>query len=413
MKTTASIGRVFPRSIVRIGTALGLAAACGLASPAAGQVRESDHPAAPAAPQPAATNHLKFDRLDHDFGKIMDTADVEHVFRFTNVGDTTILLNEPKGSCGCTVPKMTKFEYAPGESGEIKVIFKPAGKAGARNTQTVTVSYHDTARPNEMTPTTTLTIFADVRTAVSVEPKGQVSFGEVIQGGTAKQVVTVTGIKPDFDVTYASVARSRAFDVKLLGVEPVEIDGEHLRRATLEVTLKDTSRRGRMSSIVTVRTTDPQVPLASVQLDAEIVGDIKVLPPRLNLGALEPKAAFERVFKVQSRAGTPFKILGIDQSGTSQPLTFDITPMDAGEGVGYSVRVKGVGPSEVGSVSATLKVKTDTDEPMEVALVGAVRPPPPMPVTGPMGPTIDLAPPPTFTDPAGTHTVPPKPGGGG
>lgn len=396
-----------------------LVLSAGLALPAMAQVDDTRPPAAPpAAPVvPARESVLKFDSVAHDFGRIMDTKDVDHVFHFTNTGPSTVILNEPKGSCGCTVAKMNKFEYAPGESGEVKVTFKPAGKAGPKNTQTVTVSYHDTGAPGEAQPSNTLTINAEVRTAVSVEPKGSVSFGEVVQGQPAKQIVTVTGISPEFDVTYASIARSRVFDVKLLGVETVEVNGEKMRQAKAELTLKDATKRGRMQSIVTFRTNDTQVPLASVQVDAEVVGDIKVLPPRLNIGAVEPKQNFERTIKVSSRGGKPFKITGIDQTSNpplATPLAFDIKPMEAAEGVGYTVIVKGVGPDQVGSINATLKVKTDADEPLEVSAVGAVRPPPPMPPTGPMGPSIEpagttTAPPTSTTGPAGTETRPGKP----
>ncbi len=401
---------------------LTLCLAAGLASSACAQVDDAVPPqpgqAQPPLAQPEKTSVLQFESIAHDFGRIMDTKDVEHTFRFTNTGGSTVILGEPKGSCGCTIPKLTKYEYAPGEAGEVKVVFKPAGKAGPKNTQTITVSYHDSAAPNEMQPATTLTVNAEVRTAVSVDPKPQVSFGEVVQGQPATQIVTVTGIAPDFEVTYASIARSRLFNVKVLGTEPVEINGEKVRQTKIELALKDTSKRGKMQSIVTFRTNDPQVQLASVQVDAEVVGDIKVLPPRLNIGAVEPKQAFERTIKVMSRGKKPFKIVNIEQSANpplASPLTFDIKPMDEAEGVGYTVMVKGVGPEALGSLNASLKIKTDVDEPLEVAAVGAVRPPPPMPPTGPMGPTIESpgagSPTPqleTTLTPSGTQTAPQK-----
>jgi hypothetical protein len=396
------------RSLVAV-----LAAVAGLAVPACAQVDDT-HPAQPpaASPDQPAQSALAFDSVMHDFGRIMDTADVEHVFKFTNKGESTVILTEPKGSCGCTVPKLAKFEYSPGESGEIKVIFKPAGKAGPKNTQTITVNYHDTSRPNEPMPGATLTIQAEVRTAVSVEPKGALSFGEVVQGASPTQVITVTGIDPEFAVTYVSAARSRLFGTRILETKDVEINGEKLRQSRVEVTLKDTSKRGRMQSLATFRTTDPNVQLASLQIDAEVVGDIKVLPARLNIGAVEPKQTFERTFKVMSRGGKPFKITGIEQASASGQMTFDTPkPLDAAEGVGYSVVLKGVSPEAVGSLDATITVKTDVEEKLEIKAVGAVRPPPPLPPTGPMGPTLEPPGPSTTTTPPGGG--PPIRDGGG
>lgn len=408
MHTLTTIGHRTRRSSLVRSAPLALCLACGLASSAFGQVADDPSHPAPAPAQPGAVeSHLKFELMTHDFGRMMDTKDVEQVFRFTNTGASSVVLNEPKGSCGCTIPKLAKFEYAPGESGEIKVIFKPAGKAGARQTQSITVTYQDSANPATIMPTSTLTIFADVRTAVSVEPKGQVSFGEVVEGKPATQVVTVTGVHPDFDVTYASIARSRMFGVKLLGLDTIEVEGEKVRRAKVELSLKDSSSRGRVQSIVTFRTTDPQVPLASVQVDADIVGDIKLMPPRLNIGAVEPRQPFERVFKVVSRQGKAFKITGIEQAGASSPLAFVTKELDAAEGVGYSVAVKGTGPEQVGAINATLTVNTDADGPMAVTVLGAVRPPPTLPPTGPMGPAIEPMP------TAPTTITPPKPSDGG
>ncbi len=365
--------------------------------------------------QAPAVNSLTFDEITHDFGRIMDTEQVSHEFRFTNSSDKVIVLAEKfSSSCGCTAAVPEKREYAPGESGTIAVNFNPAGKGGHKNSQNVTVTYTEKDKPEGINPSTTLTIYADVRTAVSIDPPNLVSFGEVLQGDTPTQIVTVTGIDEDFEVTYASIARSRLFGIKILDSQPVEIEGLVQRQTRLELSLKDTSSKGMLNSLATFRTTDKTVPLASVQVQAEVVGDIKVLPPRVNVGAIEVGQPYERMFKVSSRAGKPFTITEIEQQfGEGQRLEIDIKPLEQGDGngVGYQVFLKGVASAAVGPMTGALIVRTDApgEEKHEVQVVGAIRPKTEivLPPSGPMGPFIEPAAPaePTsVSGPGGTTT---------
>jgi len=63
---------------------------------------------------------------------------VGHIFQFTNTGDADLVLTSATASCGCTVPKYNKKPVAPGESGNIEVIFDTSGRDGVQ-TKTVVV----------------------------------------------------------------------------------------------------------------------------------------------------------------------------------------------------------------------------------------------------------------------------------
>ncbi len=80
---------------------------------------------------------MKFDEPEYDFGEINATEKVEHVFTFTNTGNIPLVINEAKGSCGCTVPEYPKTPVAPGEKADVKVSFNPTGKRG-KQSKTVT-----------------------------------------------------------------------------------------------------------------------------------------------------------------------------------------------------------------------------------------------------------------------------------
>ena len=105
---------------------------------------------------------LSFDKLRHNFGKINQGESVSYQFFFTNTGEAELIINNAKGSCGCTVPKWPRKPIAPGESEEIKVTFNSAGKSGK---QSKTITLVTNAIPN----TTVLTISANILTEQTKE----------------------------------------------------------------------------------------------------------------------------------------------------------------------------------------------------------------------------------------------------
>ncbi len=73
---------------------------------------------------------FSFDQTIHEFEEVQEGEVVTHVFKFTNVGQSPLLISEARSTCGCTVPEWPKDPIDVNESGEIKVRFKTAGKPG-------------------------------------------------------------------------------------------------------------------------------------------------------------------------------------------------------------------------------------------------------------------------------------------
>ncbi len=69
----------------------------------------------------------------YEFGEIIQGAKVEYTFKFTNNGSQPLIISNVRTTCGCTVPKWPREPIAPGEGGEIFVVFNSAGKSGAQN----------------------------------------------------------------------------------------------------------------------------------------------------------------------------------------------------------------------------------------------------------------------------------------
>lgn len=73
---------------------------------------------------------VKFDKTEFDFGKITQGDKPETTFTVTNVGKYDLVITDAHGSCGCTVPEVSKKPIAPGDSTVIKVKFDSTGKQG-------------------------------------------------------------------------------------------------------------------------------------------------------------------------------------------------------------------------------------------------------------------------------------------
>ena len=74
---------------------------------------------------------MEFEEYAYDFGEVEEGEMVNHTFKFENTGDQNLVLIDVKGSCGCTVPEeWPKHPIAPGETGEIKVVFNSKNRVG-------------------------------------------------------------------------------------------------------------------------------------------------------------------------------------------------------------------------------------------------------------------------------------------
>jgi len=89
---------------------------------------------------------FNFEMNEYNFGTIKQGQKVKQVFKFTNSGDSDLLISDAKGSCGCTVPTYPEKPISPGGSGEIEVVFDSAGKSGD---QTKTVTLYANTSPTE------------------------------------------------------------------------------------------------------------------------------------------------------------------------------------------------------------------------------------------------------------------------
>ena len=68
------------------------------------------------------------DPIDRQLGKLKANESIDIVWRFKNVGNKPLVIDNATASCGCTVPEKPEKPIAPGEEGKIKATFNGSGQ---------------------------------------------------------------------------------------------------------------------------------------------------------------------------------------------------------------------------------------------------------------------------------------------
>jgi hypothetical protein len=69
---------------------------------------------------------VHFENEDYNFSRLPYKTEAEYRFKFTNPGESPLLIQNVETSCGCTVPEWTKKPIKPGAGGEITIKYDAA-----------------------------------------------------------------------------------------------------------------------------------------------------------------------------------------------------------------------------------------------------------------------------------------------
>jgi hypothetical protein len=108
---------------------------------------------------------LKWEKLEQTFAPGPLDKSIFAKYRFTNVGTSPVTIKDVRTSCGCTTAALEKWEYAPGESGEIEANFQFGGHIGH---QEKWIFVTTSAAPMEPT---LLRLIVNIPIALTIEPE--------------------------------------------------------------------------------------------------------------------------------------------------------------------------------------------------------------------------------------------------
>jgi len=331
-----------------------LATSCSLAGAAVtGHAVESDG------------SRIRFDATEHDFGSIMDVSTYDTVFRFANTGVAPLVIEQVKAGCGCTTPALEKKVFAPGESSEIAVTFKPRG--GGRQTKRITVFTNDPVEP-----TVTLSIKADITPFVTATPK-MVRFQNARTGAGQQAVVRLEAIDPEFSIRRAYVTGLAA---KYFGVQVLpRPEGITTGPRNVLVSLSPEAPWGMQYATLNLDVNgrpepggEPVSHTAKVTVNAKVSGTLSANATMFQVGIVEPGETFSKTVVLRHTQGKPFNVLGVAiDRGTVDDMRVEFMPAPDRDD-SWLLVLTGTPARTEQAVRGEVEITTDVDGEEEISM---------------------------------------------
>lgn len=108
---------------------------------------------------------IEFDKLRHDYGKILYGDKVSAEFTFVNSGDEPLIIKSLHATCGCTKAVEGSREIPPKGKSRITASFETEGLKAGRKEKSIMICTNDPVHP-----AIKLTLLADVVRELSIDP---------------------------------------------------------------------------------------------------------------------------------------------------------------------------------------------------------------------------------------------------
>ena len=118
----------------------------------------SEHDTKPKMPK------ISLEKQLHDFGEVAPKEKYTCEFSFRNIGTGLLKINRVISSCSCTVSELEQKDFAPGDSGVIKVAYESSAIEGPAS-RYLHISSNDPSNPKVQ-----LRLKADIIPRVTVKP---------------------------------------------------------------------------------------------------------------------------------------------------------------------------------------------------------------------------------------------------
>jgi hypothetical protein len=319
-------------------------------------------------PLEAGPPELTFETDTYDFGTFSETESRSGRIRFTSTGGETLVIDEIKTTCGCTLASMDKMRYEPGETGELKLTFEPT--APGEQKKYITVFSNATAQPQR------LTVTANVLPFITFEPR-MLKLGVLRYGDQHRAEVMISCVDPD--ATLESI-RTTNQHVSARVVADSDLD-DASSGTTVEVTIAPTATWGSLFSWLIVTYEGRPAPGAEpirhtsrIRIQGQLFGELIADPDTVRFG-IAPNESFERSIELTCPSGEPFEIL--DATAESEGLVSPqvrIEPISPHE---YRLVFTAVAGPTPRTCQGAVLVRTNVfgEEELRIPVVGRVRAP--------------------------------------
>jgi hypothetical protein len=259
----------------------------------------------PAAPEPnGLAPRITFEKLEHDFGEVSPNSRNAGQIKFTNAGQAPLKITEVGRCCGVVVKlDKDKTEYAPGESGALKIEWRSGSQPSVFKRQLVVHSNDPT------NPKTNLGIRAEIVRRVTWEPerlrlfldKENAGCPEITVSSLDDQPFSITGFKSTGDYVTADCDPSLKATKHI--IEP-KVDAERLQE----------NLKGRIS----INTTHPEGNAVTILFN--VVPEYKITPPMVIIFNAQPDKSMTRKIVLVNNYGKDFEIDSVSSKGNGAAI---------------------------------------------------------------------------------------------
>lgn len=292
-----------------------------------------------------------------DFGVIATGTDVPKTIKIKNVHAQTYVIQEVKTSCACAQAKIDKQVLQPGETALVTVKMNTRNFKQRKDSNVIIV--FGSPRYTEVR----IPVTAYIRTDMVFTP-GSVQFGNVDMGAEGKAVV---------DIAYAGRSDWDIKDIKITNpnlkatLEPQE-SGLGSINYKLTLIMNEKAPVGRLRDMITIVTNDSANPNVPLLVDGQVVPDIAVSPPIVNLERIAAGTTLTR--RIMLKGKKPFAITGIDckdmKDSVSAPMSEKVSKV-------HVLPVEFTAPMTPGRFNDELMVQiAGRKDPIRLSVIGTV-----------------------------------------
>ena len=295
-------------------------------------------PAARDTEPPAPPPRISVEASEHDFGEIEQGTRIEHAFNVANHGGVALTIDKMRSGCGCEASMEAERVVPPGTTTRIHVRCATTTSFG-RQRRTVSIYSND-----PVTPVAIVRLVGSVRGAAALAPSrfyvGRVHRGERVGRDGLVRWPTLADppqLVADVDAPFR--------------VE-VALPAAGSDRGSFTVVMKDDAALGPITGAVHLRRAEGRS-LRTVPVIGEIVPDISIVPPRVELAPLNATVTHTAAVMVHNAGPRAVRITSVEWI----PGTAVMETLEAGER--YRVVLKTERPA---TEESELVVRTDHPE---------------------------------------------------
>ena len=295
---------------------------------------------------------------EKDFGVSPKGTVLVHYFLFTNNTKNTITLGQPRVSCGCVTPSLSKNSVAPGETAAVIAQMDTRRIPHAGVTRTVTVFVPFTGPTFEEVQLKVSTVTRD---DLLISPD-TLAFGTVAKGKGGKVATKVT-FTSDANWEIKKATSSGAF------INPeFKLAARNGTTVTYDVTatLDKDCPAGNWTADVYLETSNAAVAKLRVPVTVVVSAPpVAAKPEVVSFGDVTMGSAPEQTVTIHS--ATPFRVLSV--KGTDEQLSVKV---DASEAQASHTLTIAASPKAAGGFTRTVEIVTDNkDQPSVIVPITA------------------------------------------